>query len=85
MLEFCQYLFVDPIIGDGQVLGTTPDNIDFAEDRQKHSAMLDSLGIDQVCQTSAIILFRRRRSILSRACYSPIYVNSAGVVGAQEV
>jgi hypothetical protein len=31
-----------------QVLGTTPENIDFAEDRQKHSAMLDTLGIDQV-------------------------------------
>lgn len=30
-----------------KILGTTPENIDFAEDRQKHSAMLDTLGIDQ--------------------------------------
>ena len=30
-----------------QVLGTSPENIDRAEDREKFSAMLDSLGIDQ--------------------------------------
>jgi carbamoyl-phosphate synthase large subunit len=41
-------LLLSLIRGDYQVLGTTPENIDFAEDRQKHSAMLDSLGIDQV-------------------------------------
>jgi carbamoyl-phosphate synthase large subunit len=29
------------------ILGTTPEKIDNAEDRQKHSAMLDDLGIDQ--------------------------------------
>eukprot|EP00292_Cryptomonas_paramecium_P002121 CAMPEP_0113723046 /NCGR_PEP_ID=MMETSP0038_2-20120614/38155_1 /TAXON_ID=2898 /ORGANISM="Cryptomonas paramecium" /LENGTH=1511 /DNA_ID=CAMNT_0000652491 /DNA_START=53 /DNA_END=4585 /DNA_ORIENTATION=- /assembly_acc=CAM_ASM_000170 len=30
-----------------KILGTAPESIDLAEDRQKHSAMLDSLGIDQ--------------------------------------
>ncbi len=30
-----------------KVLGTSPDNIDRAEDRQKFSALLDELGIDQ--------------------------------------
>ena len=30
-----------------QILGTAPENIDRAEDREKFSAMLDSLGIDQ--------------------------------------
>jgi hypothetical protein len=29
------------------IMGTTPEKIDNAEDRQKHSAMLDDLGIDQ--------------------------------------
>ena len=30
-----------------QVLGTDPEMIDNAEDRNRHSAMLDELGIDQ--------------------------------------
>ena len=30
-----------------KVLGTTPAMIDNAEDRNRHSAMLDELGIDQ--------------------------------------
>ena len=29
------------------IMGTSPENIDRAEDRHKFSAMLDSLGVDQ--------------------------------------
>jgi hypothetical protein len=46
-------------------LGTTPENIDFAEDRQKHSAMLDTLGIDQVsaAASAAASLWQHRPSL----------------------
>ncbi|CAN0435050.1 unnamed protein product, partial [Hapterophycus canaliculatus] len=30
------------------ILGTRPEDIDRAEDRDKFSAMLDSIGVDQV-------------------------------------
>lgn len=32
------------------ILGTRPEDIDRAEDRDKFSAMLDSIGVDQVTE-----------------------------------
>lgn len=37
------------------ILGTRPEDIDRAEDRDKFSAMLDSIGVDQVgCLVSLV-------------------------------
>lgn len=45
-----------------EVLGTHPEDIDRAEDRDKFSAMLDSIGVDQVSPGSI--------SHLGRVCWT---------------
>ena len=41
------------------ILGTRPEDIDRAEDRDKFSAMLDSIGVDQVREAKRGRLRRR--------------------------
>lgn len=39
------------------ILGTRPEDIDRAEDRDKFSAMLDSIGVDQVGRDASAMPF----------------------------
>lgn len=48
------------------ILGTRPEDIDRAEDRDKFSAMLDSIGVDQVSYLSYLEVHRSHRTIIDR-------------------
>jgi len=54
-----------------KIIGTTPDNIDRAEDRKRFKALLKTLGLIQPSNGTAILL--RRRTVAEEIGY-PVVV-----------